>query len=520
MAIRAAALIAAVFFSMVSVRGQEYHYERIVSDFSSLREKLNIPGLTVAVAQNGEIVFSEAFGYRDLITQAPMTENTVFHTASITKTFTAYVLGLLEQDGKISMRDEVKKYNLNLGEGVRIEHLLSHTSLGIPGKQFYYHSGRFNKLDTVIYESTGKFLSGHITDKIIRKIPLTYTFPNPYDTADFRLFTDESPQKFIEQLYTGYIHGTANVTTKSELEKAFAASAGLMSTSTDLVRYGNFLMSETNAYAVLKRLTRQRYSPEGESFPYSLGWFTEYIDSVKFVWHYGYMGTNSSLLILVPEKKLTFAILANSNNLSRIYPLEEATFTASEAGLLFLKHFLPGLGQGAFRNFSLSGRLPEDTPDLKQINNLLDYANYRLNYYTYGQAADSLLSNQKRTVSNQALAVLSADSNNLKISKKFLISQETSVRFISSGEGIFGPLSDYGFCTDTEGKVIWSMQDSPKYHAGGNAKNLLSISDIVTLLPGDYTLHYLTDESHSPEFWNNLPPDDLFWGIYVMPAPN
>ena len=50
--------------------------------------------------------------------------------------------------------------------------------------------------------------------------------------------------------------------------------------------------------------------------PYGLGWFVQYYNGIKIVWHYGDWMSNSSLLVKVPEMGLTFIILANTDELS------------------------------------------------------------------------------------------------------------------------------------------------------------------------------------------------------------
>lgn len=506
------------FFVSLLLHGQEAHDNSIKNEFEKLRLKLNIPGLSFVVMQNSRIIVSEALGYDDMILQTQMTDSTPVHIASITKTFVAFVMGKLQSEGVLSLSDLAANFKLNLGDGVKIEHLLSHTSLGEPGSRFYYNNARYNKLDTVMYQSTGRMFASHLTEKVLRKIPLKNTFPNPYDSSDFALFSQEPADSYIERLYTGYSHDSTNVPVKVPIERAFAASAGLLSTAKDLVTYADFLMNDSEARKIFNLLTEVRCSPDGKTLPYALGWFVEFIDSVKFVWHYGYMGTNSSLLILVPEKNLSFAITANSSNLSRVYPIEEATLLTSETALLFMKYFVNDLFDGVFKNFALSERLPEESVEIHKINQFLNYADYRLRYYR-GEGADSVyLSGFRQNTLPHAIAALKATSNNNKLSLNFTADSSIAVWFVSSAEEYFGELTDFGYCTNSTGEIVWTSKESAMMPAGGNEKNLYAISETILLTPGTYTLHFVTDDSHSPEFWSSLPPDDLFWGIYVIPA--
>ncbi len=93
------------------------------------------PGLSIAVAEGGEVFYSRGFGYRSLEKGLPATPDTIYCIASITKTMTAIAVMQLVEKGKISLDDPAEKYlpiELRvMGEPVRIWHLLSHTS-GIP----------------------------------------------------------------------------------------------------------------------------------------------------------------------------------------------------------------------------------------------------------------------------------------------------------------------------------------------------------------------------------------------------
>lgn len=59
----------------------------------------------------------------------------------------------------------------------------------------------------------------------------------------------------------------------------------------------------------------------GKPLPYGLGWFVQQHRGVQLIWHYGWWVGDSSLIIKIPERKLTFILLANSDGLSRKFDL-------------------------------------------------------------------------------------------------------------------------------------------------------------------------------------------------------
>ena len=100
------------------------------------------------------------------------------------------------------------------------------------------------------------------------------------------------------------------------------------------------------------------------------------------------------------------------------------------------------------------------------------------------------------------------------IKKGFSLSGETKIRVYAIGEESGSNAADYAWITDVKrNKRVWTMDTEWSGHAGGGEKNIFENKDIV-LPAGSYMVHYLTDDSHSFEKWNVLPPrDPQFWGV-------
>ena len=84
-------------------------------------------------AEKGEIVSKGALGFRDPEDTLPITEDSIFQLASVSKNFTATAVMLVIRQGLLSPEDRITKYfpELSAYEGVTVRHLLNHTS-GIP----------------------------------------------------------------------------------------------------------------------------------------------------------------------------------------------------------------------------------------------------------------------------------------------------------------------------------------------------------------------------------------------------
>ena len=111
-----------VLFVMLSVSGAAVHAapqvnslapeqaQRIETAIAQQMDRMKIPGMTVAISMDGQVVYSKAFGKADLEHNVPATTSTLFRTASIAKTFTATAVMQLVEAGKIDLDAPVQKY--------------------------------------------------------------------------------------------------------------------------------------------------------------------------------------------------------------------------------------------------------------------------------------------------------------------------------------------------------------------------------------------------------------------------
>lgn len=97
-----------------------------------------VPGMSIAVVQDGKVILSKGYGYRDVEKQLPVTPKTLFAIGSVTKSFTVTVLGTLAEEGKLEWEKPVREYlpTFRLHDTVASEHmtvldLVTHRS-GLP----------------------------------------------------------------------------------------------------------------------------------------------------------------------------------------------------------------------------------------------------------------------------------------------------------------------------------------------------------------------------------------------------
>lgn len=113
---------------------------------SRIAQQHQIPGLALAVARDGETLLAEGFGLRDVDRHLPVTPETVFGCASVTKSFTALAVMQLADAGRLSVDDpvvtwlpEFKAPDAGFNEQITLHHFLTHTS-GLPGMKAIYHA--------------------------------------------------------------------------------------------------------------------------------------------------------------------------------------------------------------------------------------------------------------------------------------------------------------------------------------------------------------------------------------------
>lgn len=107
--------------------------QRIARIFNTACEKHNFSGVLL-VAQKGKIVFYEARGIRDIRTGTKLQKTDIFELASVSKQFTAMIIMMLKDQGKLSFEDHAEKYLDIKYKNITIRQLLNHTS-GLPDYQ-------------------------------------------------------------------------------------------------------------------------------------------------------------------------------------------------------------------------------------------------------------------------------------------------------------------------------------------------------------------------------------------------
>jgi CubicO group peptidase (beta-lactamase class C family) len=300
------------------------------ADLSEMFDDLRMAGMAAGILRGREFLWFKGYGFADLAEKTPVTRDTPFHLASLTKTFASTLLMQLVEQGKLDLDTPAETFGIDLKSRgtITVRHLFSHASGGKPGMRYRYDGSRFGQLDRVLEQITGRSFKANLDEIIIRPLGLKNT-GRMGDALETKL---ASPYKLND----------AGDLVRGAYPTHFGSAAGLVASVSDYATYiaalkeNRFLRPQTQAIAFAPTK-----STKGHVLPYGLGWFVETVEGTKVIWHYGYWDSISTLVLMVPEKDLTFLAFANSDALSRGFDLGRGRIVKSPAGLIFLENFVP-----------------------------------------------------------------------------------------------------------------------------------------------------------------------------------
>ncbi|HBZ57295.1 MAG TPA: hypothetical protein DEO88_17980, partial [Syntrophobacteraceae bacterium] len=192
---------------------------------ADMQRELAIPGMSVAIVKDQELLWAQGFGYADVEARRPATADTAYEIASLTKTLSSTILLQLVEQGKVNLDDPVSKYGVYIkGPGViRVKHLLGHTSEREPGSLFLYNGGRYARLQKVIERASGRPFAELVADTLLDPLGMS-------DSAPFHLLDQPAYQHVRAELSKPYSGDRSYWTW-------FSTAGGFASTVLDLAKF-------------------------------------------------------------------------------------------------------------------------------------------------------------------------------------------------------------------------------------------------------------------------------------------
>ncbi len=316
----------------------------------SQMEYQQLPGLSIAVLYGNDLVWSKAYGYADLQKKIPMTTQSVFRIASITKTFTCTAIMQLRDRGKLRIDDPVSKYlpwftyrnRFPEGPEPTLRMLMTHTS-GLPGEAAfpYWTDHKFPTREQMIeafkgqesiFEADTRFrysnlglailgevvaaVSGEPYDRYIQKNIL-----DPLGMKSTSVFpTDDQMQRLVTPYGRRLPDGSRAVSTFTD-SKALTPAANMSSTPEDLARYAAAHLREGKndnplgmRGSTLREMHRPQWIQSNWKGAWGLGFGVWKSDERVTFGHGGFVGGNKSNLLVSPSEKTAVIVMINADD--------------------------------------------------------------------------------------------------------------------------------------------------------------------------------------------------------------
>lgn len=345
------------------------------------QEYRSIPGISVGLIYDQELIYSESFGFADLEKSITLQDESAFRIASITKTFTATALMQLRDAGKLRLDDPVKAYLpwFNIKQkfpdqpAITIRQLLTHTS-GLPREAAfpYWTDHEFPTMDQIkasiasqetIYPPATKFkysnlglaLAGEIVS-VVSGMPYaeyiqTYIF-DPLGMHSSSVIPDSEYQQQLVTPYSHRLEGVSHAILEYTDTKGITPAASIATTMTDLSRYVSlqFRVDDNSSAAVLRgsslnEMHRVQWLRPSWSNGWGLGWATWQRSGKSVNGHGGWVAGNRTQVMFIPEDKVGVIVFTNSDD-------GEPSYLA--------RHILDFMGP-----VILSQYAPDDTSDIE-----------------------------------------------------------------------------------------------------------------------------------------------------------
>ncbi|RFB18974.1 serine hydrolase [Bacillus sp. HNG] len=298
-------------------------------------ERNGLPGATIVVVKDGTLVYEKGYGHDSK--GKPLTENSLMRIGSASKSFTAFAVLQLVDEGKIKLDDPIINYlpEVKLDDSrwkeVTVREALSHTS-GIPnpvivppannlkagvermndwklqsnpGEKYYYSNGNYWMLALLVEKVSGMEFSQYLKQKVFSPLGMNDSL------------TTVNSGDFVPGLPKGYVTAYGTAIPWTELEAMNMGAGSIISTAADM---GKWLSMQTNKgktrtgeQLLSEKLLEESYSPQLGSEKYGLGWELS-SSGVKpsRISHSGVETTYQTQQDIIPSSGYAVAVLLNS----------------------------------------------------------------------------------------------------------------------------------------------------------------------------------------------------------------
>ena len=315
--------------------------------------KFDQPGLAVGIVKDGTLVYGKGFGKLDLAKADPVTPNSIFFIASMSKAFTACAIGLLVDDGKLEWNDPVRKHMLwfNTPDPYVTEHMMvkdllchrsgwitfdgdllwygtdldqreilerhAHEPMGLPFRdEFGYSNLMFIAAAQLIEAVSGKTWDAFVTERILTPLGMSRT------TVDTKALAS-MPDIALPHVRSGQVANAPQVSMPYQTLEGADGACGINSCINDLAKWDAMWANEGKvdgkafiSDATYGEITAIHLAMGGRRDGAALGWFVEENNGNTVITHSGGMPGFILDHAVVPEKDLAVICLGNGESYS------------------------------------------------------------------------------------------------------------------------------------------------------------------------------------------------------------
>lgn len=318
---------------------------KIEEKVEARRKELGIPGMSLAIVKDGEVILSKGFGYKNFEKQIPVTADTQFAIGSATKAFTALSVLMSQDENKLSLDESPRKYisyfkinDAEINEKITVRNLLTHSS-GLNRTDLGWYTGKLSREEIIkvageakpiaklgekfLYQNVMYLTAGEIVSKV-QKMPWEKFVENkifaPLGMTNSTLSIPAMKKAKDFSFGYDYNFDTKQTINKPTREISEIAPAGAINSSAnDMSKWLKFILNKgaigdrrlVSEKGFAEWITpQQKISPDGK-FSYALGWFVQDSKGRKVIQHGGNIDGFNSMVAFLPDENLGFVMLTN-----------------------------------------------------------------------------------------------------------------------------------------------------------------------------------------------------------------
>jgi CubicO group peptidase (beta-lactamase class C family) len=298
------------------------------------------PGVAIALLFNGNVVFEKGYGYADLKNNTLVNSSTIFNIASVSKQFTAFSILLLQDQGRLSLDDDIRMYIPEIpdfGTTITLRHLATHTSglrahhvlLGFKGRENLYDEITIEAILEIImsqkelnfdpgseylYSNTGFILLAEIIARVsgmsFEDFVQTNIF-NPLQMNSSSFYNEESDG--IAYSYSNNNHAYKRLDNRDYS----VGASNILTTVQDLAKWNvNFSSLEVGNANTLKQMNAPFILTNTEKTEVAYGQFVDKYKSLNRIWHSGKIREYHSYLGRFPDHDFSVIVCSNGPQFS------------------------------------------------------------------------------------------------------------------------------------------------------------------------------------------------------------